>query len=345
MNNISKIKKMNKLKLVHILIIGLIITSVIGCIDDGDGNLISDYSSEGTETDSGSGCRGRNNGTKNSDALSIGTLYLPYANGTKHNLGQGWFGSYSHNNTGAEHALDFDMVDGVTDIHAVKSGTVMAVKEDSNTTCSSNCSDANYVEIDHGNGFYAKYLHFAYNSVDVTVGQEINSSTYILGKAGNTGWSTNPHLHFEIVDFEENCTVEYTFDTVGSGGNLTTGTEYTSTYVVPGAAPILSKLTGAVFSNSGLNLTSGFAWKQTGGGSFTISGTTTDGKTQIKIVILTSLDGDILAGSEQVSDATGGTFTNISYTVPSSPGNYYISISSSENGSWSYYNPPRFVIQ
>ena len=94
-------------------------------------------------------------------------------------------------------------------------------------------------------------------------------------------------------------------------------------------------------------MTAGFDWKHTGGSSFTISGNVDDGKPQLKIfVLLESLNGDKLAGSEQTYDASpDSSFTNISYTVPSSSGSYYIGISSSQNGSWSYNNPPRFVIQ
>jgi len=50
------------------------------------------------------------------------------------------------------------------------------------------------VEIDHGNGLATRYGHMS--EIDVKVGQQIKIAQ-ILGKVGNTGRSTGPHLHYE----------------------------------------------------------------------------------------------------------------------------------------------------
>lgn len=54
----------------------------------------------------------------------------------------------------------------------------------------------NYVMIDHGYGVYSGYAHFS--QVHVTRGQTI-SEGQVLGMSGNTGRSSGPHLHWEMV--------------------------------------------------------------------------------------------------------------------------------------------------
>ena len=53
----------------------------------------------------------------------------------------------------------------------------------------------NYVVIDHGNGFLTLYGHLT--EASVAVGQKVDKGQKI-GISGTTGWSTGPHLHFEL---------------------------------------------------------------------------------------------------------------------------------------------------
>ena len=55
---------------------------------------------------------------------------------------------------------------------------------------------ANYVLIDHGNGYIAWYFHFKKGSVAVSPGQTVTAGTQ-LGLTGSSGLSNWPHLHFE----------------------------------------------------------------------------------------------------------------------------------------------------
>ena len=51
------------------------------------------------------------------------------------------------------------------------------------------------VQVDHGNGFVTRYGHFS--QIAVGCGHAVYQGS-LLGYCGSTGWSTGPHLHFEI---------------------------------------------------------------------------------------------------------------------------------------------------
>ena len=51
------------------------------------------------------------------------------------------------------------------------------------------------VEVSHGNGYITRYAHFS--SILVGCGQSVYQGQ-LLGYCGSTGWSSGPHLHFEI---------------------------------------------------------------------------------------------------------------------------------------------------
>lgn len=52
-----------------------------------------------------------------------------------------------------------------------------------------------HVEVDHGHHVTSIYAHL--DSISVQVGDEIEVGT-VVGTRGDTGWSTGPHLHFQI---------------------------------------------------------------------------------------------------------------------------------------------------
>ncbi len=54
----------------------------------------------------------------------------------------------------------------------------------------------NYVRIDHGNGLQTSYGHL--NKIEVKQGQCVGRGE-IVGSIGQTGISTGPHLHFEVL--------------------------------------------------------------------------------------------------------------------------------------------------
>ena len=53
-----------------------------------------------------------------------------------------------------------------------------------------------YVEVDHGFGYKTRYAHLS--RIDVSVGQALSRGDCI-GATGNTGRSSGPHLHYEVM--------------------------------------------------------------------------------------------------------------------------------------------------
>jgi murein DD-endopeptidase MepM/ murein hydrolase activator NlpD len=83
--------------------------------------------------------------------------------------------------------IDFAAPQG-TGIHAVAAGIV--------TWAGPRGGFGNMVQIDHGNGYATRYGH-AYR-VLVHVGQTVQRGD-VIGLVGNTGRSTGPHVHFEVL--------------------------------------------------------------------------------------------------------------------------------------------------
>lgn len=64
--------------------------------------------------------------------------------------------------------------------------------------------------IDHGYGLFASYSHL--NRIDVQAGQTVKQGQ-IIGKIGQTGRATGPHLHFTFTWHNTRLDPEYVFDT------------------------------------------------------------------------------------------------------------------------------------
>ena len=59
--------------------------------------------------------------------------------------------------------------------------------------------DGNHVVLDLGNGVFAFYAHLQKGSVRVALGRGVKRGQ-VLGKVGNTGNTSGPHLHFHLME-------------------------------------------------------------------------------------------------------------------------------------------------
>ncbi len=80
---------------------------------------------------------------------------------------------------------------------ASRSGTVVTAVDGVPDNGGSGCG--NYIDIDHGDGYYSRYCHLKYGSVRKYVSVKMKVlQGQIIAQADNTGASTGDHLHFEI---------------------------------------------------------------------------------------------------------------------------------------------------
>ncbi len=123
----------------------------------------------------------------------------PFAPGTSFRIGQAFDGEHSHDTPASRHAVDIAMPIG-TPVHAARAGVVMDLARyfhASGDDLRRFGPRANYVRILHDDGSMAVYAHLDYEGVDVRLGQQVRRGQRI-GRSGNTGFSTGPHLHFVV---------------------------------------------------------------------------------------------------------------------------------------------------
>ncbi len=126
-------------------------------------------------------------------------VYMPFEDGQQVNITQSHHGYYSHNDQ-MLYAVDFPAPEN-TSIAAALPGIVIQVIEYNTGGCPSiACANqSNLIVIDHGDSTFGMYAHLTHNGALVDVGDSVHQGQPI-GLSGNTGWSTGPHLHFEVKD-------------------------------------------------------------------------------------------------------------------------------------------------
>ncbi len=119
-------------------------------------------------------------------APSISGFRLPFEGGPFSIVQGPSCPQYSH--LAVLEAIDFVMPEG-THLIAVQSGTVVFVGWDGNY--------GNQVRVTHDNGLTSWYNHIQPNGFQVSVGDRVNQGQ-LLALSGTTGYSSGPHLHFEM---------------------------------------------------------------------------------------------------------------------------------------------------
>jgi len=129
--------------------------------------------------------------TKDSDVTPSESGFVSPISGNWQGMVTSEFG-YRQNPTGGgtegHTGIDFGLVLG-SGVKSAKDGRVLFVRY-------KQTGYGYHVAIDHGGGLVTLYAHCS--EVLVTEGQEVSAGD-VIAKSGNTGRSTGPHLHFEVI--------------------------------------------------------------------------------------------------------------------------------------------------
>lgn len=139
---------------------------------------------------------GDSTGGGNWDDSNIGAFSLPVPAGSQISSGfdaprLGTDGNPLPGTDGSHDGIDYKLAEG-TEVRAAYDGTVSGVR-----LSDSGGGYGIYVKLDHGDGWETLYGHL--QSVDPRadrVGKTVRRGE-VIGKSGNTGNSSGPHLHFE----------------------------------------------------------------------------------------------------------------------------------------------------
>jgi len=134
---------------------------------------------------------------------------LPWRVSESYRIGQGNCGPGSHAaGTLVQYAYDVLMPVG-TPVVAAREGVVLLVEErfaDGTRLA----GQENYVNVRHADGSIAGYVHFTQNGALVEVGDSVRQGQ-VIGLSGDSGSSSEPHLHFHVQACDGCATVPTVF--------------------------------------------------------------------------------------------------------------------------------------
>jgi len=125
---------------------------------------------------------------------------LPYPHGLTFAVLQGFHGAFSHRGNN-EYAVDFNCP-VATPVVAARPGVVVAINASAQGSGTSpeflDDKRTNFVIVRHADGTLGEYMHLSPSGVEVHPGQPVKRGQE-LALSGNTGFSSTPHLHFQVM--------------------------------------------------------------------------------------------------------------------------------------------------
>jgi murein DD-endopeptidase MepM/ murein hydrolase activator NlpD len=125
---------------------------------------------------------------------------LPYSAGLTFSVLQGFHGAFSHRGSN-EYAVDFDCPVATT-VLATRPGMVVAAFAAATSAGTSpeflDYRRTNFVLVLHDDGTLGEYMHLSPSGIEVSPGQRVERGQS-MALSGNTGFSSTPHLHFQVM--------------------------------------------------------------------------------------------------------------------------------------------------
>jgi murein DD-endopeptidase MepM/ murein hydrolase activator NlpD len=123
---------------------------------------------------------------------------LPFPVGKSYPIMQGYQGTVSHNRPSSRYAIDFTIPIGDT-ICAARDGIVIELVRENTLQGADRRFEpyANYLTLYHPDGVITQYVHLQPGGVLVGIGDSVRVGQPI-GIVGFTGYTTAPHLHFNV---------------------------------------------------------------------------------------------------------------------------------------------------
>ena len=122
----------------------------------------------------------------------LSKIVMPVSNGIKITSS---YGTRTHPIFGTKKMHNgIDIKANYENVYSVMDGIVTASGWDSK-------GGGNYIKIKHFNRFETTYLHLS--EIYYRIGETVRAG-FVIGKSGNSGNSTGPHLHFSVKEFGQN---------------------------------------------------------------------------------------------------------------------------------------------